>query len=222
MGHTSIALGLLFGLGAAVSQLPDGLFETRNTRRASAPATRAGAEHDVALQDVTAAAIIESLRSRFAGSEIEFKFDSFDSREISQRDTQLHGAGQFRIEGGQAWLPIRYSASYDTATDSIESPEVTFAARSDHGVHASIDTNTNALDAMVGQRLTDEFASQTVDFDLGPVNLVAGDRRYALVDGVGVARFAGEGAATVSVQAVLDRATGQWLGVAYVLGSDAA
>ena len=52
--------------------------------------------------------------------------------------------------------------------------------------------------------------------------MVAGDQRYAMVDGVGVASFAGEGAATVSVQAVLDRVTGKWLGVSYALGSDAA
>lgn len=220
MGHTSITLGLLFGLGAAISSLPDGLFETRNIQRASALAARASAEKDMALRDVTAAAVVESLRSRFAGSDIEFKFDSFDSRQASQRDMQLRGAGQFRIEGGLAWLPIRYSASYDTTTDSIASPEITFTTQPALGRRASIDTA--ALDAMVGQQLTDEFASQTVDFDLGAVKLVAGDQRYAMVDGVGVARFAGEGTAAVSVQAVLDRVTGKWLGVAYALGGDAA
>ena len=78
------------------------------------------------------------------------------------------------------------------------------------------------LSAMVGRQLSEEFASQAVEFDLGTVKMVAGDRRYAMVDGIGVANFAGEGAATVSVQAVLDRVTGQWLGVSYALGSDAA
>ena len=50
-----------------------------------------------------------------------------------------------------------------------------------------------ALDAMVGRQLSAEFASQAVEFNLGTVKLVAGDQRYALVDGVGVASFAGEG-----------------------------
>lgn len=220
MGHTSITLGLLFGLSAAVSQLPDGLFETRNTQRASAIDARAGVEKDSALQDVTAAAVVESLRSRFAGSDIEFKFDSFDRRQVSQRDMQLRGAGQFRIEGGLAWLPIRYSASYDTATGSIESPEITFTTQPARGRQASIDSA--ALDALVGRQLAAEFVSQTVEFDLGVVKPVAGDERYLAVDGSGVASFAGEGTATVSVQAVLDRATGRWLGVAYALGDDAA
>src|SRR5687768_16700759 len=112
MGHTSITLGLLCGLAAAVSHLPAELFETR----ASAIAAQTDVERDAALQDlqdVTAAAVVESLRSRFAGSDIEFKFDSFDSRHVSQRDLQLRGGGQFRIEVGLAWMPIRYSASYD-------------------------------------------------------------------------------------------------------------
>ena len=218
MGHTSITLGLLFGLSAAVSQLPH-VFETRNTQRASALSARASPAKDVALQDVTAAAVVESLRSRFAGSDIEFKFDSFDSRQVSQRDMQLRGAGQFRIEGGLAWLPIRYTASYDTTTDSIESPAITFTAQP-HARQASIDSA--ALDAMVGQQLTEEFLSQTVEFDLGTVRPVAGDGRYLAVDASGVASFAGEGTAAVSVQAVLDRVTGQWLGVAYALGNDAA
>lgn len=220
MGNTSITLGLLFGLSAAVSQLPDGLFESRETQRTSAAAARAVAEKDVALQDVTAAAVVESLRSRFAGSDIEFKFSSFDRSQVSQRDLQLRGAGQFRIEGGLAWLPIRYSASYDTATGSVQSPQITFTSQPSHDRSASIDSA--GLDAMVGRQLTAEFGSQEVDFDLGTIRQVAGDGRYLAVDGSGVASFAGEGSAKVSVQAVLDRVTGQWLGVAYALGDEAA
>ena len=220
MGHTSITLGLLFGLSAAVSQLPQGLFERRDAQPASVPTVRAGAEQDVALQDVTAAAVVQSLRSRFAGSDIEFKFDNFDHRQVSQRDMELRGAGQFRIEGGQAWLPITYSASYDTATGSIGSPEITFAPQVAHATRDPI--GSGGLDQIVGQQLTAEFGSQSVEFDLGTVRPVAGDARYVVVDGSGVASFAGEGAAHVSVQAVLDRSTGQWLGVAYALGDEAA
>ena len=220
MGHTSITLGLLFGLTAAVSQLPDGLFETRHARTSTTAQADVVRNAALQLQDVTAAAVVESLRSRFAGSDIEFKFDSFDKRQLSQRDMELRGAGKFRIEGGQAWLPIRYSASYDTTTESIGQPEITFATQPAQGRHASVDGT--ALDALVGRQLTEEFASQTVEFDLGTLKQVAGDARYVVVDGSGVASFAGEGAATVSVQAVLDRTTGQWLGVSYALGGDAA
>src|SRR5688500_11283886 len=192
MGHTSITLGLLFGLTAVASHLPDGVLETRNTQR-PAVATQADFDRNSALQlqDVTAAAVVESLRARFTESDIEFKFESFDKRRLSQRDMQLHGAGQFRIEGGLAWLPIRYSALYDTTTDSIGSPEIKFNAQPTRGRHASVDAT--GLDAMGDRQLTEEFASQAVEFDLGPVSPVAGDGRYLVVDGSGVAKFAGEG-----------------------------
>ena len=219
MGHTSITLGLLFGLSAAVSQLPEGLFQARDARAASTLAAHSRGQESGALQDVTAAAVVESLRSRFAGSDVEFKFDSFDSRQLSERDLELSGAGQFRLEGGLAWLPIRYTASYDTATATIESPQITLATEQAPRQQASFDAE--ALDALVGQRLTQEFESQAVDFDLGKLTPVSGDARYVAVDGSGVANFAGEGTAMVSVQAVLDRATGQWLGVSYALGAEA-
>ena len=105
--------------------------------------------------------------------------------------------------------------------DSIESPEITFATQPARRT-AGIDRCRPRSTHWSASNWPQEFASQAVEFDLGTVTLVAGDARYAMVDGAGVASFAGEGAATVSVQAVLDRVTGQWLGVAYALGGDAA
>lgn len=212
MGHTSIILGLLFGLTTLVSQVQPALVEPRNPPTVEAPADP--------LQDATAAAVIESLRSRFAGNDVEFKFDTFTREQASERDVEVSGAGQFRLDGDNAWLPMNYSALYDTATATIESPVISLAAtpasRKDMAV------NTAALDVLVGRKLAEEFALQAVEFDLGTVRTVAGDARYATVEGSGVASFAGEGAAAVSVQGVFDRDTGQWLGVTYELGNEAA
>lgn len=213
MGHTSITLGLLFGLTTLVSQVQPALVEPRN------PPTAATAPADP-LQDAMAAAVIETLRSRFAGNDVEFKFDSFTRQQASDRDVEVSGAGQFRLDGGNAWLPMSYSARYDTATSSIESPEITLAATPT--VRKGVTVNTAALDVLVGRKLAEEFASQAVEFDLGTVRTVAGDARYATVEGSGVASFAGEGAAAVAVQGVFDRSTGQWLGVTYELGNEAA
>ena len=207
MGHTSTSFALLFGLATAVAQLQ--------------PASVAAPDPDTAsgMQDVTAAAVVESLRARFAGSDVEFKFDSFGSQQASARDVQVQGSGRFRLEGGTAWMPIRYSALYDTEQSSIESPDIRFAAaissqpRSVDGV---------ALDRAVGSRIAAEFASQSVQFDLGTIRLIGGDARYALVEGAGVASFHGEGDAPVSVQAVFDRSKGKWLGVVYELEGEPA
>lgn len=213
MGHTSITLGLLFGLTTLLAQMQPQSVEPRN------PPAAMGAPADP-LQDATAAAVIETLRSRFAGYDVEFKFDSFTRQQASERDIEVSGAGQFRLDGGNAWLPMNYSALYDAATATIESPEVSLAATP--ALRKDVTVNTAALDVLVGIKLAEEFASQAVEFDLGPVRMVAGDARYATVEGSGVASFAGEGAAVVSVQGVLDRSTGQWLGVTYELGNQAA
>lgn len=214
MGHTSITLGLLFGLASLGSQV-----QPSSVQSGAALPTRPVAS-STEMEDATAAAVVESLRTRFAGTDVEFKFDSFASERTSQQDMEVHGAGQFRLAGGQAWMPVRYSALYDTVTLSIDSPELTFAAQ-----HVALKPSTldsGALDALVSRRLSDEFASQAVDFELGPVTLVAGDARYAMAEASGVANFAGEGAASVLVQGVFDRGTGRWLGVRYTLGADAA
>lgn len=213
MGHTSITLGLLFGLASLVSQLQPASVEPRD------PPAVPAAQPD-ALQDATAAAVIETLRSRFAGNDVEFRFDSFSTEQASERDLEVRGAGQFRLDGGNAWLPMHYSALYDTATASIANPEISFAASSSPRMEMTVDTA--ALDLLVKRKLTEEFASQAVGFDLGTVHTVAGNNRYATVKGLGIATFAGEGTAAVVVQAIFDRSSGRWLGVTYELGNEAA
>jgi hypothetical protein len=214
MGHTSITIGLLFGLASLGSQVQPASVPRVATQSSlpAAPSTQ--------VEDVTAAAVVESLRARFAGTDVEFKFDSFASDQSSQQDLEVHGAGRFRLAGGQAWMPVRYSALYDTVTSSIDSPELTFAGQEVAIGQAMLDTG--ALGALVSRQLSDEFASQPVDFDLGPVTLVAGDARYAMAQADGVASFGSEGAASVSVQGVFDRGTGRWLGVRYTLDADDA
>ena len=204
MGHVPIILSLVLGLGAVAQ------FE----RPVAAPATASVSQADP-LRDVMAAAVIQRLQAEFAGREVEFKFDSFASEPASQRDLVLRGSGQFRLEGGRAWLPMQYEAIYDTATAGLENPDIRFGAQ--HG-KAAVDVDVATLDAAVDRRLADEFASQAVAFELGPVRSTGGDARYALVQAYGIADFAGEGAAQVTVQATFDRATREWLQVDYALG----
>lgn len=215
MGHSSITLGLLFGLASLASS------QVELVSVSDQPAAvQAGPAASNDIQDVTAVAVVESLRSRFSGSDVEFKFDSFASDQASEQDHEVHGAGRFRLVGGQMWMPVRYSALYDTATSSIQGAELVFAAQS--AAMSQAPTDLAALDAAVARKIADEFSSQAVDFDLGAVTLIAGDARYAMAQASGVANFAGEGAASVTVQALFDRGTGRWLGVSYTLGDAAA
>lgn len=214
MSHAPIILsvGLLFGV-AGMGHWPHAL-----------PSVAAGAvahgsgQGDVASpsRDAIAATIIEAMRARFDGADIEFRFDAFRSEQGSLRDLALSGAAQVRLAGGDAWLPIRYSALFDQYTGEILAPQVEFDTRGAHAAATGIDRAS--LDAAVDGRLAGEFAAQAPAFDLDDLKLVARDARYVLVAGTGQAEFAGEGTAEVSVQAVYDRRAHAWLDVRYTLG----
>ena len=203
MKHASLALTLGLVVGAAVAA------------PARAPVAHVAAESQP-QRDAMAATVIEAMRARFGARHVEFRFDRFDARQGSLRDLALSGAGRIRIEGGQAWLPIRYSALFDTETGEVVSPDVAFdtaTARTE-----ASDVDAGSLDEKVGGQLASEFDMQRITFEMDELRLVAQDARFVLVAGSGEASFAGEGSAEVEVQGLYDRRTHAWLGVRYTLG----
>lgn len=208
-----ISLGLLFGVAGAdwPHAVPSAGTDIGVTPGESAQAEAASPSHDA-----VAATIIEAMRARFGGADIELRFHAFHSAQGSLRDLALSGAGEVRLAGGAAWLPIRYSALFDQYAGEILAPRVEFDTRGAHADATGVDRA--ALDAEVGDRLAGEFEAQAPAFDLGELKLVARDARYVLVAGTGQAEFAGEGSADVSVQAVYDRRAHAWLDVRYTLG----
>ena len=209
-----LSLGLLFGVAGvggwngtvpSDASADDGRAESASAEVASSPS-----------RDAIAATVIEAMRARFDGADVEFRFDTFQSEQGSLRDLALSGAGQVRLAGGEAWLPIRYSALFDRYTGEVLAPQVEFDTRGAHA--AAIGVDRTSLDAAVDGRLASEFASQATRFDLDDLKLVARDTRYVLVAGTGQAEFAGEGTAEVAVQAVFDRRAHAWLDVRYILG----
>lgn len=167
-------------------------------------------------RDAIAATVIEAMRARFGGIDVEFRFDAFHSEQGSLRDLSLSGAGRVRLAGGDAWLPIRYSALFDRFHGKILAPHVEFDTRGAHASATGVDRVS--LDAAVDGQLAGEFASQAPAFELEELHLVARDARYVLVAGTGQAAFAGDGTADVAVQAVYDRSAHAWLDVRYTLG----
>lgn len=215
MSHAPIvlSLGLLFGIA--------GIDWPHATPSADARPGNAQAEVEPVdatspSRDAIAATVIEAMRSRFDGADIELRFDAFQSEQGSLRDLALSGAGQVRLAGGDAWFPIRYSALFDQYTGEILAPEVEFDTRGAHADASGIDWAS--LDAAVDGRLAGEFSAQAPAFDLDDMKLVARGARYVLVAGTGQVEFAGEGTALVAVQAVYDRRAQAWLDVRYTLG----
>jgi len=170
---------------------------------------------DTRLDDAAGMAVVASLREQFDGRAVEFKLGTLDAERVNLRDLSLAGQGRIRIEGGGDWLPVRFEALYDSGTETVFSPAI------------SLDRNPVAapeapagLDRAVDVALASEFESQAVAFELESAWRTGGGERYAVVDGQGIARFEGEGAAEVQVQAVYDLADEKWVHVGYVLGGE--
>lgn len=204
MKLASLVLPLALVVGAAVAA------------PARAPAAATSPVQGQQARDAMAATVIEAMRARFDGRHVELRFARFDVREGSLRDLALSGAGRVRLEGGEAWLPIRYSALFDMATGEIVSPDVAFDTAAARTAARGVDAEE--LDRAVREQLAREFAAQRISFELGELRLVARDARFVLVAGSGEASFAGEGSADVQVQGVYDRRAHAWLHVRYKLG----
>lgn len=186
------------------------------TTVASAAAPLPGAEADARIDDAAGAAVVAALRERFDGRDVEFRLGEVDAERVSLRDLALDGAGRIRIEGSDGWLPIRFQALYDTEDGTVVSPAITL----DRNPSVSADAPVAGLDSAVGTALGEEFASQSVDFELGSAWRTGGGERYAVVEGDGIAHFAGEGAADVRLQAVYDLVDERWIHVDYALGAE--
>jgi hypothetical protein len=217
MRRTSLATALVLGcaLGAsAIAAQQVASMAGPGELATTALAMPAGEAIALQVQDAAAAAVIAALRAQFQQRDVELRLDHMQTEEVSLRDLRLSGHGRIRIEGSQAWLPVRFQALYDTTTASVLSPAVTLD-RDSAAVIPGNDLPTASLGRVVSDRLSTEFDSQQVDFDLATARVTGGDARYALVEGGGVASFAGEGEAPVQLQAVFDREQQAWVRVDY-------
>ena len=227
MHRAALALAVLLGssLGAnalatqdtPVNKAADKTFVTAKSLDKSASRQAVDAVAIQAINDAAAAAVIGALATQLHG-DVQFKLGTVDSSRVSLRDMALDGHGLVRVDGDSPWMPIRFQALYDTDTQTVESPAITFVAN-----HARKPLNkavAKELDAQVDRRLSAEFAQQPVTFHMGGVGVVGGDARYAVIQGGGVADFASEGKSDIKVQGIYDRVAHAWLQVDYQVGAE--
>ena len=227
MQHAALALAVLLGssLGAnalATQDKPadktvDKTYVTAKSLDKSASKQGVDTIALQAINDAAAAAVIGALATQLDG-DVQFKLGTIDSSRVSLRDMALDGRGLVRLDGDSPWMPIRFQALYDTDTQTVESPAITFVAG--HARDPLDKAVANQLDAQVDRKLAAEFAQQPVAFDMDSVGVVGGDARYAVVQGDGVADFAAEGKSDITVQGIYDRVANAWIEVDYELGAE--
>lgn len=210
----SIALGAVVAIAWAIAQTPSAPVHPRTQQVAVDP-----------MQDLVASALITGLRERFGQRDVELRRVELEPQGAVGPGGQLEASAMFRLADGEAWMPVHLSAYVDASSGALEPVGIELGTdrAADAGTvagasEALVAAGTPALDAAVQERLAAEFRGQRVTFVLGATQPVAGDGRYQLVRGTGIARFGAEGDARVRIAAVYDARAHAWLGVDYELG----
>jgi hypothetical protein len=219
----AVLLGSSLGANALATQdrpaekMVDKTFVTAKSLDKAASRQAVDAVALQAINDAAAAAVVGALATQLDG-DVQFKLGTIDSSRVSLRDMALDGHGLVRMDGDSLWMPIRFQALYDTDTQTVESPAITFVA--EHTSKTLDKSVAKQLDAQVNRKLAVEFAQQPVAFDMRAVGVVGGDARYAVIQGNGIADFAAEGKSDVTVQGIYDRVAHAWVQVDYQLGAE--
>lgn len=190
------------------------------------PAAQSRAEGDEAMDGAVAAAVIGAVSTGFGERRVEVKLDRVAVQPASLRDRNVSGEGRIRIGEDEAgdesrWIRFRFHALYDTRSASVSSPALVLGEHSRATAVALDSTIARALGARVDAALGDEFSHQPAQMVIDQVTTTPIGSRYLRVEALGTADFADEGSAGAQVHALYDRRTGQWLRLAYELGTTA-
>lgn len=168
------------------------------------------------VDDAVAAAVIESISHQFDTGDVVVQLGKVDVRPASIQDREVVGDGQLRIDGQGEWIPFRFAAMYDTASDEVTYPQLDLQA----GAGKAIDRRSAlaaSLDRQVGKALKTEFQSQPVAWSLAKAR-VSGIGRFLRVDGEGLADFGADGNTPAQVEGLYDTVAKRWVRVHYELG----
>lgn len=181
------------------------------------PASRV--EGDEAMDGAVAAAMVGAVAKQFGEQQVAVKLDKVAVAPTSPRDRTVSGDGRLQIGSDLAWIPFQFSALYDTVGTTVSYPRLKIGGALDGQEIAEDSKIALALSDKVDAALRTEFPEQPVKMVMEHVTTSAFGSRYLRVTGVGTADFGVEGTTAAQVEALYDRRNGQWLRVAYELGT---
>lgn len=185
-----------------------------------APAPQSRGQAAAAIDDATAAALIGAISSQFGERAVRIRLERVDVKPagFAQRDVQGHG--QLRIDHDE-WIPFGFRALYDTERTIAGSPELTLGATLPDRAEPRSGRLAASLQREVDNRLHEEFPQQSARVDILAVRSEQVASGYLSVEADGNVGFGAEGTAAMRMHALYDRRRGDWLQLAYELGSDA-
>lgn len=226
--RTAISSAFLASVGAvgAFSTVPAGTQATPQpapifVASALDNAVESRAEGDLAMDDAVAASLVGAITRQFPKRKVEVKLDKVDVAPLSLRDRAVSGEGRVRIGDDDAWIPLAFNALYDTQDTVVTQPRLVFGSDAPASMLPRQSSLVRDLSQQLNRAMAAEFGQQTVEMRIDHASTSPAGRRYLQVQALGQAQFGAEGTEQASIQALYDRATGQWLRVDYELGSAA-
>lgn len=182
----------------------------------------ARAEAAQALDGAVAASLIGAVTAHFGEQDVGVKLDRLALEPASIRDRTVTGQGRVRIGDRGEWIPFRFQALYDTQTTQVVSPLLELGPdRTDFEPVGGDSDVALALGTRVAQALGAEFPAQPVKWNTDQVRVAAVGDSLVRVQARGTADFDAEGLTDARVDALYDRATGEWISLEYELGASA-
>lgn len=176
-------------------------------------------EGDEAMDGAVAAAVIGAVSQQFGESKVAVKLDTVAVDAASIRDRTVSGNGRLQIGGNAEWIPFQFAALYDTVATTVSYPRLKVGGGADVQAIAGDSAIAMAFSSKVDAALQGEFQDQSVELVLERITTSAVGTHYLQVKGTGTADFGAEGTTAAQVEALYDRSNGQWLRVAYELGT---
>lgn len=175
-----------------------------------------------AVDGAVAASLIGAITAHFDVQDVGVKLDRVAMEPASIRDRTVTGQGRVRIGQRADWIPFRFQALYDTQTTQVMAPLLELGPdRTEFEAVAGDSGVARALGTRVGEALATEFPAQPVKWNTDQVRVAPLGGSLVRVQARGTADFDAEGLTDARVDALYDRASGEWISLEYELGASA-
>lgn len=204
MSHTTLSrcLGSVLALASAATsasatldpELASGVGETRL--------------NPAALERATLEALLTTAGALTQGRAVQVEVVDLRAAPDSAASLALEGVGRLKVAQGE-WIPLRFLAGYDLVEGTLFGVRV-------QPIATAVQSTSTAIEAGMGERVNDQIAARILaEFPDQPLEIVFVDLQptsdsssHVAFRGTGLVDFADEGAAPVSFNAILDRASG--------------
>jgi hypothetical protein len=172
---------------------------------------------DAAMQNRAKAAVLTAIRTDLNDQNSSLRMSEFRFDPASGETVEGNSRGMLLFDGTSS-IPVVATVVYDTSEARVEHVSYSIAGKAGTSNTGPISRAVrDRIADVIGSRLVLEFSQQAVDFSLLNVRSVANGHERLLIDGDGITRFQGEGAAYTRFVAVADKSSGRIISITYDL-----